>query len=283
MSVLYDAPGPKTRRRHAIWAVLGGLVVAAVLGLVVWKLDQEGQFSGAYWAPFRNWGVWQNTLLPGLRFTVQAAALAIALAIVFGILLCTARLSDHALVRIPGGILIEVFRACPLLLVILFFYLAFGKELGTLWPLVLGLMVYNGAVLAETFRAGINAVPRGEVEAGYSIGLSKSHVTRSILLPQAIRAMLPAIISQCVVALKDTSLGFIISYEELVRRGKGIYESYYNIIPTALVLAAMFIVINYTLSRLATYVDGRLRRRGQRTVEPTDVGDRPVEAAAAQG
>src|SRR5262249_44794372 len=157
-----------------------------------------------------------------------------------GMLLCAARLSDHAFVRIPGGVIIEFFRACPLLLLILFFYLAFGKELGTLWPLVLGLMVYNGAVLAETFRAGINAVPRGEVEAGYSIGLGKSQVTRSILLPQAIRAMLPAIISQCVVALKDTSLGFIISYEELVRRGKGIYESYYNIIPTALVLAAMF-------------------------------------------
>jgi glutamate transport system permease protein len=167
---------------------------------------------------------------------------------------------------VPGVIIIEFFRACPLLLMILFFYLAFGKELGTLWPLVLGLMAYNGSVLAETFRAGINAVPRGEVEAGYSLGLVKSQVTQFILLPQAIRAMLPAIISQCVVALKDTSLGFIISYEELVRRGKGIYESYYNIIPTALVLAAIYIVINYSLSRLAVFVQDRLHRRGQRTV-----------------
>jgi glutamate transport system permease protein len=266
MSVLYDAPGPRTRRRHLIGGVIGGLVVAAVFGLIVWKLDSEGQFDAAYWAPFQNSGVWENTLLPGLRFTAQAAVLAIALAVAFGLLLCMARLSTHSFIRIPGVIIIEFFRACPLLLMILFFYLAFGKELGTLWPLVLGLMAYNGSVLAETFRAGINAVPRGEVEAGYSLGLAKSQVTRFILLPQAIRAMLPAIISQCVVALKDTSLGFIISNEELVRRGKGIYESYYNIIPTALVLAAIYIVINYSLSRLAVFVQDRLHRRGQRTV-----------------
>src|SRR5262249_10239117 len=128
MSILYDTPGPKTRRRHRIGAVLGGLAVAAVLGLVVWKLDQEGQVSDACWAPFQNSGVWQNTLLPGLWFTVRAAVLAIALAIVCGMLLCAARLSDHAFVRIPGGVIIEFFRACPLLLLILFFYLAFGKE-----------------------------------------------------------------------------------------------------------------------------------------------------------
>jgi glutamate transport system permease protein len=276
MSILYDAPGPRTRRRHAIGGVVGGLVVAAFLALIVWKLNKEGQFSDAYWAPFQNSGVWQNTLLPGLRYTVQAAALAILLAVAFGMLLCAARLSDHLVVRVPGVIIIEFFRACPLLLMILFFYLAFGKQLGTLWPLVLGLMVYNGSVLAETFRAGINAVPRGEVEAGYSVGLVKSQVTRTILLPQAVRAMLPAIISQCVVALKDTSLGFIISYEELVRRGKGIYESYYDIIPTGLVLAAMFITMNYTLSRVATYIEARLRRRGQHTVRPT-VGESTVE------
>jgi glutamate transport system permease protein len=279
VSILYDAPGPKTRRRHAIGGVAGGLLIAAILGLIIWKLKSEGQFTDAYWAPFQNSGVWQNTLLPGLRFTVQAAVLAIVLAVVFGMLLCLARLSDHRVVRVPGVAVIEFFRACPLLLLILFFYLAFGKQLGTLWPLVLGLMVYNGSVLAETFRAGINAVPRGEVEAGYAIGLATSQVTRNILLPQAIRAMLPSIISQCVVALKDTSLGFIISYEELVRRGKGIYESYYNIIPTALVLAAMFITINYTLSRIATYVETRMRRRGQRTVEP-DLGALSLEEPA---
>jgi len=198
--------------------------------------------------------------------------------VIFGLLLCSARLSIHPVIRIPGVIIIEFFRACPLLLMILFFYLAFGKTLGTLWPLVLGLMVYNGSVLAETFRAGINAVPRGEVEAGYSLGLVKSQVTRQILLPQATRAMLPAIISQCVVALKDTSLGFIISYEELIRRGKGIYESYYDIIPTGLVLAAMYITMNYSLSRVATYVEGRLRRRGQKTVKP-DLGALALEDA----
>ena len=79
MSVLYDAPGPKTRRRHLIGGIVGGLVVAAVIGLIVWKLDQEGQFTDAYWAPFQNSGVWKNTCpIPSpteIRISSPAASL----------------------------------------------------------------------------------------------------------------------------------------------------------------------------------------------------------------
>lgn len=268
MSVLYDVPGPRTRRRHLIGSIIGGLILLAIVGGLVWKLNAEDQFTKARWDPFTLSGIWQNTLLPGLRATLQAAALAIVFAVVFGAVLCAGRISDRRWIRIPAGTVVEFFRATPLLLLILFIFLETKGDLGVIWPLVIGLTLYNGSVLAETFRAGINAIPHGQSEAGFSIGLRKGQVLRTILLPQAVQAMLPAIISQCVVVLKDTSLGYIIGYEELIRKGSLIPQKYDNILPTAIVLAAMYIIMNYTLSKVATYLESRLRRKGRTTMDP---------------
>jgi glutamate transport system permease protein len=171
-------------------------------------------------------------------------------------------------VRWPSIVVIEFFRAVPLLLLIFFLFLGFGGPLGTFWALVLGLMLYNGSVLAEIFRAGILSVPRGQSEAGYAIGMRKSQVMRLILAPQAVRSMLPAIISQCVVALKDTALGFIIGAPGIVRDAERIYiaPQYNNPLAVGIVLAAIFIIINYSLSRLATYLESRMRREGRAVV-----------------
>jgi glutamate transport system permease protein len=269
MSVLYDVPGPRTRRRHLIGSLIGGVVLLAILGAIVWKLYTKDQFTKARWEPFTLSGIWQNTLIPGLEATLKAAGLAIVFAVVFGAILCAGRISERRWVRLPVGIVVEFLRATPLLLLILFIFLETKGDLGVIWPLVIGLTLYNGAVLAETFRAGINAIPRGQSEAGLSIGLRKGQVLRSILLPQAVQAMLPAIISQCVVVLKDTSLGYIIGYEELIRKGSLIPQKYDNILPTALVLAAMYIVMNYALSKLAVYLESRLRRTGKATIDPS--------------
>lgn len=279
-SVLYDAPGPSYRRHQLVVTAIGGAVVAAVLALVIWKLNSKGDFDSSKWAPFNNQRVWKNTLLPGLELTLKAAALSVVFAIVAGIVLCAGRLSEVDVVHVVCVAVIEFFRATPVLLLVLFLFIAFGKDIGALWPLVIGLTLYNGSVLAETFRAGINSVPRGQSEAAFSVGMSKAQVMRYVLIPQAVRAMLPAIISQCVVVLKDTSLGFIVSYQELIRRGKGIYEQYDNIIPTALVLAAIYIAMNYTLSRVATYLESRQRRRGRATVDLSTV-ETPLDASRA--
>jgi glutamate transport system permease protein len=190
--------------------------------------------------------------------------------------LASGRLSEHRALRWPSILVIEFFRAVPLLLLIFFLFLGFGGPLGTFWALVIGLMLYNGSVLAEIFRAGILAVPRGQREAAYAVGMRKSQVMRLVLAPQAVRAMLPAIISQCVVALKDTALGFIIGAPGIVRDAERIYiaPQYNNPLAVGIVLAAIFIVINYSLSRLAIYLERRMRREGAAVVqaEPAAVG-----------
>lgn len=266
-AVLFDVPGPRARRRHLIGTVVAGLALAALAGWVLWVLWNKEQITPEQWEPFTEPNI-VNLLFEGLVDTLTAAAVAIALAVAFGALFASGRLSDHAGIRWPSIVVIEFFRAVPLLLLIFFLFLGFGGPLGTFWALVLGLMLYNGSVLAEIFRAGILSVPRGQSEAGYAIGMRKSQVMRQILAPQAVRSMLPAIISQCVVALKDTALGFIIGAPGIVRDAERIYiaPQYNNPLAVGIVLAAIFIIINYSLSRLATYLESRMRREGRAVI-----------------
>ncbi|HET6548026.1 MAG TPA: amino acid ABC transporter permease [Solirubrobacter sp.] len=266
-AVLFDVPGPRARRRQRIGAVIAGLALAAVAAWVLWSLWDKEQITPEQWEPFTEPNIIE-LLYEGLIDTLIAAAVAIALAVAFGAVFASGRLSDHAWLRWPSIVVIEFFRAVPLLLLIFFLFLGFGSTLGTFWALVLGLMLYHGSVLAEIFRAGILSVPRGQSEAGYAIGMRKSQVMRLILAPQAVRSMLPAIISQCVVALKDTALGFIIGAPGIVRDAERIYiaPQYNNPLAVGIVLAAIFIIINYSLSRLATYLESRMRREGRAVV-----------------
>jgi glutamate transport system permease protein len=266
-SVLFDVPGPRARARQRIYTVAAGALFCAVAGWALWKLWQAEQITPDKWTAFTEPTILSG-LAEGLAQTLAAAAVAILLAIAFGAVFAAARLSDHRALRWGGTVVVEFFRAVPVLLQMLFLFLAFGDLIGAFGALVLGLMLYNGSVLAEIFRAGILSVPRGQREAGYSIGLRKSQVTTLILAPQALRSMLPAIISQCVVALKDTALGYVIGAAGIVYMGKQIYISplYDNPFAVGVVLAAVFIVINYALSRLAVYLESRLRGEGKRIV-----------------
>jgi glutamate transport system permease protein len=277
VSVLYDAPGPKARRRTLIYSAIGTAVVAVIVVLAILRLQSNGVFASRQWKPFTDPGI-QRLLLKAVWATVKAALVAIALALVLGVLLAAGRLSDHAWLRGPATLVVEFFRAVPLVLLILFLFLGLADQLsflgrifgsqvpGAFGALVVGLTLYNGSVLAEVFRAGIAAVPRGQGEAAYALGLRKNQVMRMILVPQAVRIMLPAIVSQCVVALKDTALGFIISYEELLRQGRLIYTNFGNIVPTLFVVAAIYIAMCLALSTLASYLERRLRQRGSRVV-----------------
>jgi glutamate transport system permease protein len=266
-SVLYDFPGPRTRARHRLYAVVGGLAIAALLGFVGWKLWQAEQITPDTWTFLGEPDIVMS-LVEGLGGTLSMAAAAIVLAIVFGAVFAAGRLSEHAVVRWPSIAVVEFFRAVPVLLMMLYLNFSFTEELGAFGSVVVALMFYNGAVLAEIFRAGILAVPRGQREAALAIGLRKGQVLRLIQAPQAISTMLPAIISQCVVALKDTALGYAIGASEITRAGKQIFTSifYNNPIAVALVLMAVFVVINYSLSRLARWLEARMRRQGKEAV-----------------
>ena len=260
-NVLFDAPGPLAVRRHRLiaTATIAGLILVAVA--VVWKLAVEDQFTAEKWEPFVTPAILE-VLLEGLALTVFAAALAIVVAVVFGVVFGVGKLSDHALLRWPCWTVVEFFRAVPLLMQIIFIWSLMGLPTGTLVPLIIGLILYNGAVLAEVFRAGILAVPKGQSEAAFAIGMRKNQVMRIVQLPQAVKIMLPAIISQCIVALKDTSLGFYILAPVLTAKGREIWNFFDNKFATAIVLAVIYIVLNLLLTWLANWVERRISATG---------------------
>lgn len=265
--VLFDVPGPRARARHNVLTMVTVVALSALLAWVLWVLWREEQITPDKWEAFTVPSIIQ-ALFEGLLETLVAAAFAIVLALAFGAVFAAGRLSDHALVRWPSTAVVEFFRAVPLLLLILVIFYSQGNLLGPFWSLVIGLTLYNGSVLAEIFRAGMLAVPRGQSEAAYAVGMRKSQVMRLILAPQALRSMLPAIVSQSVVALKDTALGYVIGAGGIVDVGERIYISltYDNPLVVGIVLAAVFIVINYSLSRLAVFLESRLRRQGKEVV-----------------
>jgi glutamate transport system permease protein len=263
-SVLFDAPGPKARARNIVYTVVG---VLALLGLVVWagvRLYDKGQFEGELWDIFNYSGIREN-ILDALLSTLKVFALAGVLSLVFAVILCVARLSDHKPVRWVAVAFIDLFRSIPLLITIFALWVGILGDMTPMWALVLGLTIYNGCVQAEVLRAGVNAVPRGQVEAAYAIGLRKTQVTASVLFPQAIRSMLPTIISQLVVTLKDTSLGFMILYPELLYSARLIANNTpvggtYPIVQTVIVFGLIYIVLCLALAALANWIERRGRR-----------------------
>ncbi|MFD7733761.1 amino acid ABC transporter permease [Kitasatospora phosalacinea] len=265
-SVLYDVPGPRARMRYRLAGLLG---VLGVLGLVWWvvgTLIDQGQFDGWLWDPFQYSAV-QQRILDGVLATLKAFGLAAVGSLVLGALLAVGRLSDHRPVRAVCTAVVQFFRAMPLVIMIFALYQAvFTAQ--PMWGLVIGLTLYNGAVQAEVIRSGINAVPRGQSEAGYALGLRKTQVMSLVLVPQAVRTMLPAIIGQLVVTLKDTSLGYIITYPELLYAGKLIASNSdgYPYIPVVLVITPIYIAMCLALSGLAHWLESRGRRGANRRV-----------------
>ena len=256
-SVLFDAPGPATIARHRIYTVVAALALIGVLAFVVWRLYENGQFEYALWEPFVTPAYVEALLIDGLLVTLQMAFSAVLLAVVFGLIFGVGKLSDQAWIRWPCWAVVEFFRAVPVLLLMVLIFFSYGisrGDSGAYWTVVVALMLYNGAVLAEVFRAGILAVPRGQAEAAYAVGMRKTQVMNIILLPQAVKIMLPAIISQMVVALKDTSLGYAVAAPGLTAIGDQIYGQFQNQVPTAMVLAAIYIVVNLLLTLAATWV-----------------------------
>jgi glutamate transport system permease protein len=266
MTVLFDVPGPRARARYRLVGVVGVLALLAVVGYVLYRLAVAGQFSPRVW----EWIQYKNIqllLLGALWNTVRAFAVAAVLSMLFGAVFAAGRLSDHRWVSRPAAVVVEFFRAVPLLVLIFILFYGLTKGLAiqitAFWAVVLGLMLYNGSVLAEIFRAGVRSLPRGQSEAAYGLGMRKTQVMTNVLLPQAIRSMLPTIVSQLVVVLKDTALGFLILYPELLYQarylgGQGQLGS--PILPVATVIAAIYISMCLLLAWLAKILEKRTRR-----------------------
>lgn len=256
--VLFDAPGPMTRVRHRAYTAIAAVALAALAGYAAWKLWQADQFDARYWEPLVTPRI-VFALLEGLLATLSMAVAAVIGAVLIGALLGVAKLSDHRIICWPAWLWVEFFRAVPLLMLIVALWYFIGPQAGahSYWAVVIGLWLYNGSVLAEIFRAGINAVPAGQSEAAYSIGLRKSSVMRLILMPQAVKIMIPAIISQSVVALKDTTLGYAVLAQGIVYVGGQVSDEFRSTIPTMVTVAVIFIALNLLLSWLANWAQRR--------------------------
>lgn len=283
-TALFDAPGPRARRRHAILTGLGLLLAAFGLYLVYVKLDEKNQFDSALWEPFLTAEAWTQYLIPGLIGTFKAAAISIVLAAIFGLGFGMGRLSHVAAIRWVSGAVVEFFRSVPVLIMMIFAFgvyaqnQVFSSEVNPLAAVVTGLTLYNGAVVAELVRSGVFSLPKGQAEAGLSIGLTRGQTLRNIELPQALTAMLPALVGQLVVVVKDSALGSIITYGELLDWSKTLGSAYANTVPAYIVAAALFIVINYLLTALARYVERRLSSRGRTTLHATTAAPTPDQA-----
>jgi glutamate transport system permease protein len=282
--LLADALGPKGRRRVLIASVVSGMVIAGVVAIAVLRLAHKGQLDASRWEPLTRWSV-LRFLLGGLVQTLHAAAIAMALAIIIGALLALGRLARSRIVRWPAVSYIEFFRGVPLLLLILFTAFAlpsYGVHLALLWYLVLALVAYNSAVLAEIFRSGILSLDRGQSEAAFSLGLGYWQAMFSVVIPQAARRMVPAIVSQLVTLLKDTSLGYVIAFEEFLNRSQNSGVFFGNLLQTVTFVAVVYIAVNFTLSRIARRLEVRQRRRyGARAISVTGMEDLAVVGAHA--
>lgn len=268
-AVLFDAPGPKARLRHAILTGVGAVIVLAIVYVIYLRFEEAGQLKASMWTPFvTDPDVWTAYLIPGLKGTFTAAGISIVLAVIFGLLFGMGRLSTIGPVRWFCSVIVEFFRAVPVLLMMVFAYFGYfatsnlvPNQHAPLAAVVTALTLYNGAVIAELVRSGVHGLPKGQSEAGLAVGLTPGQVLRSIQLPQALTAMLPALVGQLVVVLKDSALGYGITYLELLTWSKTLGSAYANTVPAYIVAGILFVIINYTLTKLAVYLEGRLKKR----------------------
>ncbi|KUN59592.1 amino acid ABC transporter permease [Streptomyces griseorubiginosus] len=257
---LFDPPGPRGRRRIAVASAVSLVILAALVWAVVHQFAAHGQLHAGQWRIFGQWPV-IHYLLTALWATVRVTLVSGVIALPFGALLALARLSHTPLLRWPAAVYVEVLRAIPLLLLIYAFLLGLpnlGLHVPLFWQLVWPIVFTNTAVFAEIFRSGVRALPRGQTEAAQALGLSHWTTMRLVVLPQAIRQTAPALISQTVRLLKDSTLGYVVSFLELLNAAKVLGEYDHTVVQAYLVVALVYVVVNTALAATAGGVERRL-------------------------
>ncbi|WP_263311800.1 amino acid ABC transporter permease [Brachybacterium atlanticum] len=261
--VLFDAPGPKGRRRILLLSILSVVAILALLAGALWQFQSNGQLDQNKWIVYLRVD-YLAFLGQGLWGTLKVTALAAVVAFPLGLLLALARLSRFRVLSMLAAVWIEFYRGIPMLLVVYAFLLAlpaFGVTFPRFWMLVIPMILVSSATTAEVFRAGINAVDRGQHEAAAAIGLSRRDAMTSVILPQAVRLVLPSLILALVTLLKDSTLGYVVSYNELQFQGKTLVSITRYLVQTYLVVSVIYIVINFLLTRIALALDARMKAR----------------------
>jgi glutamate transport system permease protein len=261
--VLFDEPGPRGRQRIRIFSGLALILVVVVLFLALRQFGANGQLAQNRWRPFIQ-ASYIRFLWQGLEGTLKATAMSAVLAFPLGAALALLRLARHRVVRWLATGYIELFRSVPLLLLIYAFLLALPRyhlNFPIFWKLVIPIVMVSSASMAEVFRAGVRALDPGQGEAAAAIGLRYWQSMRLVVLPQAIRLVLPTLITQLVSLLKDSTLGYVVSYPELMRQGQSLTVYTHLLVQTYLIIAVVYVVINLALSQLAGWIDQRMQRQ----------------------
>jgi glutamate transport system permease protein len=268
-SVLFDEPGPRAKRKIAVANVLGVLVFVALAVLVLMRLHKppqgQNQLSAELWKPALSSDAWINFYLPGLLGTLKASIIAVIGSVIFGVIFGIGRLMPAWPVRAICSVVVEFCRAVPVLMFMIFFWRWFSamgiSEQAAFYAVVLGLILYNGSVIAELVRSGVGNLPKGQREAATALGMSPLRSLLSVEVPQAIIAMLPAAVTQLVVVLKDTALGSIIVYTDLLQQARRLGSSYFNILQALVVVTVIYFIICWLLSKFAEWLPTRMQRR----------------------
>lgn len=256
---LYEEPGPKTRAKMAVGTAISLVLVAALVAFIVYRFWVTGQLAPRYWELFSWYSTWRY-LGWGLIGTFEVAGTAAVISLVLGLLLMLGRTSGIKWLSAVCAVVTNIFRGVPSLLFIYGFYFvipSLGLSMPSFWMLTLPVSFAASGVLAEVFRAGVNAVPRGQTEAGLSIGLSPWKVKTKIVLPQAIHFVIPSLISQLVVVVKDTALAYVVTFPDLMQNAQVLRTNYDALVSTYLVVAVIYILINYLINQLSVYVSRR--------------------------
>lgn len=249
--ILFGAPNPRTRTvTRVASAVAAGLLLLLAAG-IAFRFHAAGQLDARYWKLFA-WPTTWAFLAKGLLGTLASAAMAAVIALSLGLVLLAGRLARYRLVRWPAVAAIEFLRGTPTLLLIYVCFLVLpsvGVKLGTYWMLTLPIGLSTAAVVAEVYRSGVLAVPRGQADAARSLGMTETQVFFAIVFPQALRYIVPALVAQLVIVVKDTTFGYVVTYGELMQNARVLIANYHSLVPVYFIVAALYCLVNYAISR----------------------------------
>ena len=260
--MLYEEPGPKTKKQIRVITLFAILLLAALLAVVIRQFYITGQFAPRYWYFFGRWTTWRF-LGQGLLVTLEAAVTGSIIAFLLGFVLMRGKLQKNKIIRGASVCLIEFTRGVPTLLFIYFFFLVVpqtGWKLSAFWKITLPCAISACGVVAEALRSGVNAVPKGQTEAALSLGLTETRTFYKVVFPQAIRFVIPSLIAELVIVLKDTTFAYIVTCADLMQNAKVLISNYDAMLSVYLVVALIYILINYLLNKLSDRLADRLKQ-----------------------
>ncbi len=265
--LLYETPGPAARKKIRVWTGVALAAIAALIALIVRQFAETGQLAERYWSFFAKATTWRF-LGQGLLTTLEAALTGAAIAFALGFTLMRGKLRRNRILRGISTALIEFTRGVPTLLFIYFFFLVvpqMGWKLSAFWKITLPCAISACGVVAEALRAGVNAVPKGQTEAALSLGMTETRLFYRVVFPQAIRFVIPSLIAELVIVLKDTTFAYVVTCADLMQNAKVLISNYDAMLSVYLVVAVIYILINYLLNKLSDVLAVRLHSPAERS------------------